>query len=135
MPQLDLMTFFSQFFWFSLSFSFFYLFLLYYILPTISLNVKFRKRLLNLFAKDINFKKNSISNLLLVYDSTILKVLNFSRLYIVKILFFSDSWLQVILAKLNLNYFSYANVRYIKMISEKDFSFFVLSCLFKSKQL
>ena len=117
MPQLDLMTFFSQFFWFSLSFSFFYLFLLYYILPTISLNVKFRKRLLNLFAKDINFKKNSISNLLLVYDSTILKVLNFSRLYIVKILFFSDSWLQVILAKLKLNYFSYANVLYIKMIS------------------
>ena len=135
MPQLDLMTFFSQFFWFSLSFSFFYLFLLYYILPTISLNVKFRKRLLNLFAKDINFKKNSISNLFLVYDSNIFKVLNFSRLYIVKILFFSDSWLQVILAKLNLNYFSYANVRYIKMISEKDFSFFVLSCLFKSKQL
>jgi len=133
MPQLDLMTFFSQFFWFCMSFSFFYLFLLYCILPIVSLNIKFRKRLLNLFARDINLKKNSISNLLLVYDNIMLKVLNFSRLYIVKVINFSELWLQAILTTINSKYFSYANARYIKIIGEKDFSFFVLSCLLKNK--
>lgn len=134
MPQLDLMTFFSQFFWFSLSFTFFYSFLVYYALPKICLSIKFRKRLLELLAKDINSKKSSFSNLLLTYDNLMLKLLNFSRCYAAKILSFSDSWLQKTLIKLSaVKYFPYANTKYIKLISEKDFLFFVLSCMFKNK--
>jgi len=69
---------------------FFYLFLLYCFLPKISLNIKARKRLLNLFAKDINIKKNSISDLLIVYDKLLLKALIFFRFYISKVLFFCE---------------------------------------------
>jgi len=133
MPQLDVMTFFSQFFWFSLMFSCFYLFLAYYILPIISLNLKLRKRLLDIFAKDINNKKFSMSNLLFTYDNTLLKVLTFFRLYIVKVLFFSDSWLLLNLSKISLSFFSSSNVNYVTTISEKNFTPFVLNCLFKIK--
>ncbi len=57
MPQLDLMTFFTQFFWFSIGFSFFYIFLLHFVMPTIALNLKFRKKRLDILANDINKKK------------------------------------------------------------------------------
>lgn len=133
MPQLDLMTFFSQFFWFSLSFCFFYLFLLYCFLPKISLNIKARKRLLNLFAKDINIKKNSISDLLIVYDKLLLKALIFFRFYISKVLFFCDSWLQLTFNKINLNSISTCNIKYVKIISERELIIFVLYCLLKNK--
>ena len=52
MPQLDLMTFFTQFFWFSLGFSFFYILLLHFVMPVIALNLKFRKRRLDILAND-----------------------------------------------------------------------------------
>ena len=55
MPQLDLMTFFTQFFWFSLGFSFFYVFLLHSIMPSIALNLKLRKK------KRINLKPEGTS--------------------------------------------------------------------------
>jgi len=133
MPQLDLMSFFSQFFWFSLNFCFFYLFLLYCFLPKISLNIKARKRLLNLFAKDINIKKNSISDLLIVYDKLLLKALIFFRFYISKVLFFCDSWLQLTLNKINLSSISICNIKYVKIISERELIIFVLYCLLKNK--
>ena len=79
MPQLDLMTFFTQFFWFSLGFSFFYISLLHYIMPSISVNLKLRKKKLDLLAIDINKKKESASNLLTTYDNILLSTLNFSR--------------------------------------------------------
>ena len=63
MPQLDLMTFFTQFFWFSIGFSFFYIFLLHYVMPVIALNLKFRRKRLDILANDINKKKESVSDI------------------------------------------------------------------------
>jgi len=102
-------------------------------LPKISLNIKARKRLLNLFAKDINIKKNSISDLLIVYDKLLLKALIFFRFYISKVLFFCDSWLQLTLNKINLSSISTCNIKYVKIISERELIIFVLYCLLKNK--
>jgi hypothetical protein len=126
MPQLDLMTFFTQFFWFSLGFSFFYVFLLHFITPAISLNLKFRKKRLSILANDINKKKEGALSLLTTYDHVLLKVLSFSRLYVVKIVQFGNSWVQKTVSETNSSHFLQANTRYIKDISIKGLNFVVL---------
>ena len=51
MPQLDIMTFFSQFFWFSFGFFIFYTLILHYILPLIFISLNFRKKKIRQFIK------------------------------------------------------------------------------------
>ena len=126
MPQLDLMTFFTQFFWFSIGFSSFYIFLLHFITPAIALNLKFRKKRLHILANDINKKKEGAQSLLTTYDSVLLKVLSFSRLYVVKIVHFGNSWVQRTVLETNSSHFLQPNVRYIKDISIKGLNFIVL---------
>ncbi len=132
MPQLDLMTFFTQFFWFSLGFSFFYIFLLHYIMPSISLNLKLRKKKLELLANDINKKKESASDLLTTYDSILSKTLNFSRNYLLKITNYGNTWVSNSIINVNSSNFVNANNDYIKIIGEKNFNFVVLESVLKS---
>ena len=132
MPQLDLMTFFTQFFWFSLGFSFFYIFLLHYIMPSISLNLKLRKKKLELLANDINKKKESASDLLTTYDSILSKTLNFSRSYLLKVTNYGNTWVSNSITSINSNNFANANNDYIKIIGEKNFNFVVLESVLKS---
>jgi hypothetical protein len=132
MPQLDLMTFFTQFFWFSLGFSFFYIFLLHFIMPSIALNLKFRRKKLELLANDINKKKESVSGLLTTYDNILFKTLNFSRTYVTKIINYGNSWITSSISKTNSNNFVQANTIYIKTIGEKNFSFALMDVTFKS---
>ena len=73
MPQLDLMHFFTQFFWFSIGFTFLYAYLLHNVIPTLAKNLKFRQKKLELLANDINKGKDGVSNLLGVYDNLILR--------------------------------------------------------------
>ena len=103
MPQLDLMTFFTQFFWFSLGFSFFYVFLLHSIMPSIALNLKLRKKKLEFLANDINKKKESASNLLTTYDNILFKTLNISRIHILKISNYGNTLISNNLLKINSN--------------------------------
>jgi len=132
MPQLDLMTFFTQFFWFSLGFSFFYIFLLHYIMPSISLNLKLRKKKLELLANDINKKKESASDLLTTYDNILSKTLNFSRNYLLKVTNYGNVWVSNSITSINSNNFVNANNDYIKIIGEKNFNFVVLESVLKS---
>ena len=132
MPQLDLMTFFTQFFWFSLGFSFFYIFLLHFIMPSISLNLKLRKKKLELFANDINKKKESASDLLTTYDNILSKTLNFSRNYLLKITNYGNTWVSSSISNINSSNFVNANNDYIKIIGEKNFNFVVLESVLKS---
>jgi len=71
MPQLDLMHFFSQFFWFSVGFTFLYAYLLHNTIPVIATNLKFRQKKLEILATDINKGKDNVSALLGVYDNLI----------------------------------------------------------------
>jgi len=132
MPQLDLMTFFTQFFWFSLGFSFFYIFLLHFIMPSISLNLKLRKKKLELLANDINKKKESASDLLTTYDNILSKTLNFSRNYLLKITNYGNTWVSSSISNINSNNFVNANNDYIKIIGEKNFNLVVLESVLKS---
>ena len=132
MPQLDLMTFFTQFFWFSLGFSFFYIFLLHFTMPSISLNLKLRKKKLELLANDINKKKESASDLLTTYDNILSKTLNFSRNYLLKITNYGNTWVSSSISNINSSNFVNANNDYIKIIGEKNFNFVVLESVLKS---
>jgi len=132
MPQLDLMTFFTQFFWFSLGFSFFYIFLLHFIMPSISLNLKLRRKKLELLANDINKKKESASDLLTTYDNILFKTLNFSRNYLLKMTNYGHIWISNSIININSNNFVNANNDYIKIIGEKNFNFVVLESILKS---
>nr|YP_010577898.1 ATP synthase F0 subunit 8 [Cryptomonas pyrenoidifera]UZP15118.1 ATP synthase F0 subunit 8 [Cryptomonas pyrenoidifera] len=132
MPQLDLMTFFTQFFWFSIGFSFFYVFLLHTIMPSIALNLKLRKKKLEFLANDINKKKESASNLLTTYDNILFKTLNTSRNYIIKTTSYGNEWISKSLLKANSINLIESNNDYIKNLAEKSFSFTVLELVLKS---
>ena len=126
MPQLDLMTFFTQFFWFSIGFSFFYIFLLHYVMPVIALNLKFRRKRLDILANDINKKKEGALSLLTTYDNILSKTLNFSRLYVIKTINYGNSWVQKTSFEINSVHFLQSNIFYIKSIGVKSLNFVVL---------
>ena len=126
MTQLDLMTFFTQFFWFSLGFSFFYILLLHFVMPVIALNLKFRKRRLDILANDINKKKEGALSLLTTYDNILSKTLNFSRLYVIKTINYGNSWVQKTSFEINSVHFLQSNIFYIKSIGVKSLNFVVL---------
>lgn len=132
MPQLDLMTFFTQFFWFSIGFSFFYLFLLYSIIPSIALNLKLRKKKLEFLANDINKKKESASDLLTTYDTILLKTLTFSRNCIIKTTSYGNTWVSNNLSKANSVTLIEPNNDYVKILGDKNLTFTVFELVLKT---
>ena len=131
MPQLDLMTFFTQFFWFSIGFSFFYIFLLHYVMPVIALNLKFRRKRLDILENDINKKKEGALSLLTTYDNVLLKTLSFSRVYVTKTANYGNSWIQKTVSEINSSHFLQSNTFYIKSIVARNLNFVVLESSLK----
>lgn len=131
MPQLDLMTFSTQFFWFSLCFTLFYILILHYILIPLSVNIKYRKKKLNILVNTINKKKSEFSVLHNMYDKLIFNVLNFSKSYIIKTINYSISWLTLSLLKINIYNFVKPNNIYIKVIYSKNFYSFIFDTIIK----
>ena len=101
-------------------------------MPSISLNLKLRKKKLELLANDINKKKESASDLLTTYDSILSKTLNFSRSYLLKVTNYGNIWVSNSITSINSNNFANANNDYIKIIGEKNFNFVVLESVLKS---
>jgi len=63
MPQLEKYAFFTQMFWFSLTFFAFFILLLQKILPAIARNLKFRTKLLNYYKNSAgSFQKNVLAD-------------------------------------------------------------------------
>lgn len=127
MPQLDLMSFFTQFFWFSLAFSLFYIIMLHYILPSIVLSLKFRKKVLEHLATNIDIKKRNVSDILIIYDTVLQRAFRFSRLYINKVIVFCNMWILSISLKINNSCFMLANSFFTRMIIEKTFCVTILN--------
>ena len=69
MPQLDLLTFFPQFFWSFIFFISFFFYFSYCIIPSIATPLKLRKQKLIKLADEINKKKDDSSHLLVEYDN------------------------------------------------------------------
>lgn len=127
MPQLDLMSFFTQFFWFSLAFSLFYIIMLHYILPSIVLSLKFRKKVLEHLATNIDIKKRNVSDILITYDTVLQKAFRFSRLYINKVIVFCNVWILSISLKVNNSCFMLVNSFFTRMVIEKTFCVTILN--------
>ena len=127
MPQLDLMSFFTQFFWFSLAFSLFYIIMLHYILPSVVLSLKFRKKVLEYLATNIDIKKRNVSDILITYDTVLQKAFRFSRLYINKVIVFCNVWILSISLRVNNSCFILVNSFFTRMIIEKTFCVTILN--------
>ena len=133
MPQLDLMHFFTQFFWFSIGFTFLYAYLLHNVVPTIAKNLKFRQKKLELLAKDINKGKDGVSNLLGIYDNLILRSFQLWKSNISNLTEHGNDWLSTNIKNLNSSNFSGANKEYLKNIGEQHYRNLVVKSFVSKK--
>ena len=126
MPQLDLMHFFSQFFWFSVGFTFLYAYLLHNTIPVIATNLKFRQKKLEILATDINKGKDNVSALLGVYDNLIFSSFQLWKSNITLISKQGDAWVVTNVQALNNSRFRLVNKEYLRAVSEQNFKSIVL---------
>ena len=126
MPQLDLMHFFSQFFWFSVGFTFLYAYLLHNVIPAIATNLKFRQKKLEILATDINKGKDNVSVLLGVYDNLIFSSFQLWKSNVAHISKQGDAWVVTNVQVLNNSRFSLVNKEYLRAVSEQNFKSIVL---------
>jgi hypothetical protein len=126
MPQLDLMHFFSQFFWFSVGFTFLYAYLLHNTIPVIATNLKFRQKKLEILATDINKGKDNVSALLGVYDDLIFTSFQLWKSNITLISKQGDAWVVTNVQALNNSRFRFVNKEYLRAVSEQNFKSIVL---------
>lgn len=120
MPQLDKVSFLSQFFWLCVFFFGFYIFQLKYFLPEISRILKFRKkRLSESSAFTLQEESSKVRN----SASTVLEnLLKNSKNVFKSSSSTSDNWFSNYADKLNQNNFKKSNVRYLQSIAEKSLS-------------
>ena len=133
MPQLDLMHFFTQFFWFSIGFTFLYAYILHNVIPTIAKNLKFRQKKLELLANDINKGKDGVSNLLGVYDNLILRSFQLWKSNLSNLSNHGSNWVNKNIQDLNNSNFSDANKEYLKTIGEQSYRNLVVKSFVSKK--
>lgn len=75
MPQLDLLTFTSQMFWFTLVFLGFYLIIMRYLLPTLSTLLKIRSKTLTASSKQVNSLEKEESSVISSFETNIINTL------------------------------------------------------------
>lgn len=121
MPQLDLMHFFTQFFWFSIGFTFLYAYLLHNVVPTIAKNLKFRQKKLQLLANDINKGKDGVSDLLGIYDNLIFRSFQLWKSNISSLTEHGNNWFSTNVKNLNNSNFNAANKEYLKTVGEQHY--------------
>ena len=121
MPQLDLMHFFTQFFWFSIGFTFLYAYLLHNVVPTIAKNLKFRQKKLELLASDINKGKDGVSDLLGIYDNLIFRSFQLWKSNISSLTEHGNNWFNTNIKNLNNSNFNAANKEYLKTVGEQNY--------------
>lgn len=133
MPQLDLMHFFTQFFWFSIGFTFLYAYLLHNVIPTIAKNLKFRQRKLELLANDINQGKDNVSNILGIYDDVMLRSFQLWKLNISSVTKYGLNWFDSNIKKLNESNFQSANREYLKTVGELQYKNIIVGSFVSKK--
>jgi len=134
MPQLDLMHFFTQFFWFSIGFTFLYAYLLHNVVPTIARNLKFRQKKLELLASDINKGKDGVSDLLGIYDNLIFRSFQLWKSNISSLTEHGNNWFNTNIKNLNNSNFNAANKEYLKTVGEQHYRNLVVKSFVSKKQ-
>jgi hypothetical protein len=133
MPQLDLMHFFTQFFWFSIGFTFLYAYLLHNVVPTIAKNLKFRQKKLELLASDINKGKDGVSDLLEIYDNLIFRSFQLWKSNISSLTEHGNNWFNTNIKNLNNSNFNAANKEYLKTVGEQHYRNLVVKSFVSKK--
>lgn len=133
MPQLDLMHFFTQFFWFSIGFTFLYAYLLHNVVPAIAKNLKFRQKKLELLANDINKGKDGVSDLLGVYDNLIFRSFQLWKSNISSLTEHGNNWFSTNVKNLNNSNFNAANKEYLKTVGEQNYRNLVVKSFVSKK--
>jgi hypothetical protein len=133
MPQLDLMHFFTQFFWFSIGFTFLYAYLLHNVVPTIAKNLKFRQKKLELLASDINKGKDGVSDLLGIYDNLIFRSFQLWKSNISSLTEHGNNWFNTNIKNLNNSNFNAANKEYLKTVGEQNYRNLVVKSFVSKK--
>ena len=133
MPQLDLMHFFTQFFWFSIGFTFLYAYLLHNVVPTIAKNLKFRQKKLELLASDINKVKDGVSYLLGIYDNLIFRSFQLWKSNISSLTEHGNNWFNTNIKNLNNSNFNAANKEYLKTVGEQNYRNLVVKSFVSKK--
>ena len=133
MPQLDLMHFFTQFFWFSIGFTFLYAYLLQNVVPAIAKNLKFRQKKLELLANDINKGKDGVSDLLGVYDNLIFRSFQLWKSNISNLTEHGNNWFSTNVKNLNNSNFNAANKEYLKTVGEQNYRNLVVKSFVSKK--
>jgi len=121
MPQLDLLTFFPQFFWCFVCFFGFFLYFSFYIIPQIATILKFRKKKLIALANEINQKKDGSSNLLTEYDKIVHESFHEIKSLLDNLVVVGNTWVSTNLVKLNTTTLLLVTQRLLKNSFEKDY--------------
>lgn len=120
MPQLDKVTFLSQFFWLCFFYLSFYLIILKYFLPKVSRILKLRKRKMNYSQKNINFVEQEINEIQDKFAFILSKGFLISRNAFDFNFNQFNKWSGLITNNLNKTYFKKVNSLFVYSVAESS---------------
>jgi F0F1-type ATP synthase membrane subunit b/b' len=118
MPQLDKVTFFSQYFWLLIFFLTFYFFVLKIVLPTVVTIFKLRKKKLESMVNDIETLKKEESSILSNYDSVLIDSFASSKEIFNSAVVKSNKWIDESARNINRTSLLDVNKKYLNAIND-----------------
>nr|YP_007890777.1 ATP synthase F0 subunit 8 [Seculamonas ecuadoriensis]AGH24472.1 ATP synthase F0 subunit 8 [Seculamonas ecuadoriensis] len=118
MPQLDKVTYFSQFFWLLVFFLSFYVICLKIILPSISTILKIRTKKIDSMSSEMNVLKEEQNSILSTYDTVLLQSFSESRKALQTVISQSNDWMVSSIRNVNSTSFANANHSYLSTIND-----------------
>lgn len=118
MPQLDKVSFFSQYLWLVIFFLTFYFFVLKIALPTIVTIFKVRRRKIQLMAAEVIHLKKEESSILSNYDAVLIDSFNTSRDIFNSVITASNNWIHDSSRQINKTELLDVNERYLQTIND-----------------
>nr|AGH24284.1 ATP synthase F0 subunit 8 [Reclinomonas americana ATCC 50633] len=118
MPQLDKVTFFSQYFWLLIFFLTFYFFVLKIVLPTVVTIFKLRKKKLEAMVNDIETLKKEESSILANYDSVLIDSFASSKEIFNSAVVKSNKWIDDSARNINKTSLLDVNKKYLNAIND-----------------
>jgi F-type H+-transporting ATPase subunit b len=118
MPQLDKVTYFSQFFWLLVFFLSFYVICLKIILPSISTVLKIRTKKIDSMSSEMNVLKEEQNSILSTYDTVLLQSFSESRKALQTVISQSNDWMVSSIRNVNSTSFANANHSYLSTIND-----------------
>lgn len=122
MPQLDKVTFLSQFFWLCFFYLGFYYILVKYFLPKISRILAVRKRKLNLSQEDIQLVQNENNQIRQNSDTLLFQAFGTSKEIFQKFFSKTTTWVNQTVSSVNKLHYQTINKSYIDFLGETSLS-------------